>query len=134
MVSTVDYRVDVQEAFLRRFGGLYLSVADLREIQRRVDRRIAWEKQKANPLLDILGEDGEARADPAPPLDFSDIERRYAGAAGLVSRFRNGYFQTPDGRLLVLLVRPPEDATGARASRALLDAVQREVAAVRPAT
>ncbi len=134
MVSTVDYRVDAQEAFLRRFGGFYLSVEDLREIQRRVDRRVAWEKRRANPLLDILGEGEEARADPAPPLDLSDIERKYGGATALLARFRNGYFQTPDGRLLVLLVRPPEDATGARAGRALLDAVKRVVAEVEPAS
>jgi len=132
LVSSVEYRIDAQEAFLRRHGGLYLSIGDLEEIQRRIDRRIAWEKRRANPLLDILGE-GQPAAEPAPPLDFADVEGRIGAAGAALARFRDGYFQTPDGRLLVLLVRPPEQATGVAANRALLDAVKREVAAVEPA-
>ncbi len=128
LVESVEYRTDAEETFLRRFGGFYLASADLRSIQERVDRRLAWERRKANPLLDIVGED---EAGPPPPLDFSDIESRYEAGGGL-SRFRKGYFQTPDGRLLVLLVRPPEDSTGYAANRALLDAVKGQIATLHP--
>ncbi|HEY7726580.1 MAG TPA: MMPL family transporter [Anaeromyxobacteraceae bacterium] len=128
LVETVEYRTDELEAFARRFGGLYLDVRDLDEIQARLDRRVAWEKRRANPLLGLLEDEDAA---PAPPLELSDIERKYAAVQGL-SRFRSGYFQTPDGRILVLLVRPPQSATGLESNQRLLAAVRREVEALEP--
>jgi uncharacterized protein len=132
IVDRVEYRTDEQEAFFHRFGGFYLSTADLDEIQRRLDRRVAWEKQKENPFLGLLG-DEERDLGPEPSLDFSDIERKYGAVTGALSQFRNGYFQTPDGKLLVLLVRPPESATGLAANQRVLDAVKKEVEALQPA-
>jgi predicted RND superfamily exporter protein len=131
LVESVEYRTDEQEAFLRRFGGLYVSTHDLDEIQRRLDARVAWEKQRANPLAHLVDGDDEVAAAP-PPLDLSDIEARY-GAARAAAQFRNGYFQTPDGHLLVLLVRPPESATGLGPNQRVLDAVKKEVEALEPA-
>lgn len=129
LVERVEYRTDEQEAFFRRFGSFYLSTEDLDAIQRRLDRRIAWEKQKANPLNDILGED---ELGPPPPLDFSDIEKKYGAVTGALEQFRRGYFQTPDGKLLVMLVRAPESATGLGANRRVLDAVKAEIDALQP--
>ncbi len=129
LVESVEYRTDEQEAFLRRFGGLYVSAHDLDAIQQRLDARIAWEKRRANPLLHLLEEEG---ADRPPPLDFTDIEQKYGAVNGSLSQFRKGYFQTPDGHLLVLLVRPPESATGLGANRRVLDAVKKEVEALQP--
>src|SRR5439155_3280207 len=68
----------------------------------------------------------------APPLDFSDIESKYGAVHGAASQFRKGYFQTPDGRLLAILVRPPETTTGLAANRRLLEAVKKEVEALEP--
>jgi uncharacterized protein len=129
LVASVEYRTDEHEAFLRRFGGLYLSIEDLDTIQRRLDARIAWEKGNANPLTHLLDED---EAGPPPPLAFDDIEQKYRATKGDLSRFRKGYFQTPDGHLLVLLVRPPESATSLESNRQVLDAVKSEVEALRP--
>ncbi len=72
MAQSIEYRIDEQERFARRFGGFLLSAEDLKSIQSRIDKRIAWEKRKANPLLNLLGEE---ETEPAPPLDFSDIEK-----------------------------------------------------------
>jgi predicted RND superfamily exporter protein len=132
LVESVEYRTDEQEQFLKRFGGLYLSLEDIDKIQSRIDRRIAWEKRKANPMLRILDDDEELG--PPPPLDFKDLEQKYGAINGAMAQFRKGYFQTPDGRLLVLLVRPPEAASGLAANKRLLDAVRREVEALRPIT
>jgi uncharacterized protein len=131
LVESVEYRTDEQEKFLRRFGGLYLTTDDLETIQDRIDRRIAWEKKKANPMLNLLG-DEEDELGPPPPLEFGDIQAKYGAVNGALSQFRKGYFQTPDGKLLVLLVRPPEAATGLGANRRLLDAVKAEVEALGP--
>jgi len=124
LVESVEYRTDEQEAFFRRFGGLYLSVKDLDSIQSRLDARIAWEKKKANPLNQLLDQDEELGS--PPPLDFGDIERKYGSVSKAFSQFRNGYFQTPDGRILVLLVTPPESATSLSANERVLDAVKKE--------
>lgn len=130
LIESIEYRTDAQEAFVRRFGGLYLSTPDLKTILERIDRRIAWEKKARNPLLDVLDEGTED--EPAPPLDFSDIEAKYSAVNGAFAQFRKGYFQTPDGRLLVILVRPPESATSLESNKRLLDAVQTEVQALKP--
>jgi predicted RND superfamily exporter protein len=129
LVDTVEYRTDAAEAYLHRFGALYLSVEELQQIQSRIDARIAWEKQNANPLLNLTGDD----PGPKPPLDFQDIEKKYAGAAGSLGQFRKGYFQKPDGRLLVMMIRPLEAHTGYESNRKLLDAVKVEVKALDPA-
>jgi predicted RND superfamily exporter protein len=129
LVTSVEYRTDAQEAFLRRFGPLYLSIDDLETIQRRIDARVDWEKRNANSLLNLLGDEAE----PAPPLDFEDIEKKYEGTTGALANFRKGYFQTPDGSLLVLLVRPPRAIAGISVNQSLFDAVKAEVGRLDPA-
>ncbi|WP_224369533.1 efflux RND transporter permease subunit [Hyalangium versicolor] len=125
-VQSVQYRVDVERAYLQRFGLFYLSLADLRTLVERVRDRIRWERQHANPLMvDLLGE-------PAPPLDFRDIASHYGGGFASTERFRGGYFQSPDGKLLVLLVRPPESNTGYAFNHTFLERVRAEVAALNP--
>jgi len=127
-IETVDYRTDQEEALLKRFGLLFLSVEDLKSILRRVKARIAWEKQNANPLLSMIDEPRTA----PPPLDFSDIEAKYSQHDGALKRFRKGYFQTPDGKLLAILVRPPESVTGYSENRALLDGIKFEIERLKP--
>ena len=131
LVESVEYRTDEQQEFLRRFGALYLTVKELDSIQERLDARIAWEKRKANPLTHLL-DDEEDDPGPAPSLEFKDIEQKYGAVNGALSQFRKGYFQTPDGRLLVLLVRPPESASGLGANQRVLEAVKKEIQALRP--
>ncbi len=132
VVDAVEYRTDAQQAFLRQFGGFYLPAKDLDTIQARLDARIAWEKRKANPLTNLLEEEAAEELGPPPPLDFKDIEGRFGEVNGAMAQFRKGYFQTPDGRLLVLLVRPPESATGLGSNQRVLDAVKKEVEALGP--
>ena len=128
LVQSVEYRTDAQEAFIRRFGGFYLSHHDLDAIQKRLDERIAWEKRKANPLTSMLEE--EEDLGPAPSLDLEDIAGRYAAVDTAMAQFRKGYFQTPDGKLLVLLVRPAESVTGRATNERILEAVKAEVKAL----
>jgi predicted RND superfamily exporter protein len=130
LVRSVEYRTDSHEAFLHRFGGLYLTVPEIESIQARIDKRVAWEKRKANPLLNLVDEPEDIG--PPPPLDFSDVARKYGSVSGALSQFRKGYFQAPDGKLLVVLVRPPESATGLERNKKILDAVRAQVEAVQP--
>jgi uncharacterized membrane protein YdfJ with MMPL/SSD domain len=128
LVESVDYRSDEEDGFLRRFGLLYVAEPDLVSIRDRIAARVAWERRAANPLAVDL--EGEAEA--PPPLDLTDLEARYG--VGGPRRFRNGYYQTRDGRNLVLQVRAPETSTGLDRNRRLLEAVQREVARLAPSS
>src|SRR6185437_3960934 len=125
-VSSVDYKTEEQEAFIKKFGSLYVDLDDLKQISGQLDKRIAWEKKHAiESSMDLVGEPVDTG--PAPTLDLKAIEKKYAQATGQLAQFRNGYYQTPDGKILAMLVRPPELATGYQANKALLDKVREAV-------
>src|SRR5262249_35330404 len=68
-------------------------------------------------------------------LDFKDIESKYtqySEAQGALGQFRQGYYQTPDGRLLGMIIRPPEAGTGYSFQKALWDRVKKEVSHLNP--
>ena len=65
-VQDVTYRTDDQERFLERFGAFYLSQPDLRIVLDRIRARVASEKRRQNPLLDLV-EDEDAEITRAPP-------------------------------------------------------------------
>jgi predicted RND superfamily exporter protein len=127
-VAAVEYRIDEQRAFFERFGALYLDRSDLQSIVSQIEERVAWEKRQAVPALSLLDEED----DPKPELDFQAIEEKYTKAAGAAAQFKDGYFMTPEGNILVLLVRPPDQATGYHFNKKLLDAVKQEVHSLDP--
>jgi uncharacterized membrane protein YdfJ with MMPL/SSD domain len=135
LVDSVDYRSDEEDSFVRRFGLLYVSEPDLMTIRDRIAARILWEKRARNPLAVDLGSGDEVAAGDAQPpaVDFKDLEAKYGVLAGGAGRFRNGYYQTRDGKLLVLQVRAPEAGTGLDSNRRLLEAVRTEVERLNPA-
>ncbi len=122
LVRDVTYRTDEQEAFIQRFGAFYLSQQDLHTLLGRIRARVAFEKRQHNPVLQLV-EDEEAPV--PPPLDFSDLEAKY-GLEGQ-EQFRDGYYQTPDGRLLALLVAPSENIRGYLQSKRFVERVRSEV-------
>lgn len=86
---------------------LFADLEDLREIRRRVAQKIDFEKKKANPLfIDLLEEDYK--------LDLSDIEKKYESK----SVFRE-YYESSDGKELVLLIKPNGLAGDLKFSREL---------------
>ncbi len=129
LVEAVTYRTDEEEAFLRQFGAFYLNEQDLRTLLARINARVAWEKRQRNPVLHLLEDEDDSARSP-PPLDFSDLEAKY----GLQSRdqFRDGYYQTPDGRLLALLVAPSGKVHGFVSSKRFVERIRSEVQALNP--
>ncbi len=128
LVQDVTYRTDEQEAFVQRFGAFYLSQEELRTVLSRIRTRVAWEKRQHNAVLHLVEEED---APLPPPLDFSDLEAKY----GLQSQaqFRDGYYQTPDGQLLALLVAPSEKVHGYAQSKRFVERVRAEVKSLEPA-
>ena len=121
LVASVDYQTGEQDRFVREFGGLYLPTARLQALRDQLKARLAWEQRARNPLLVPL--DDEADGTSAPP----PVEPPPEAAAG--PRFRDGRWQTPDGRLLVIQVNPPDSSTDAGRNGRLLSAAQALVAA-----
>ncbi len=103
---------------------LYLEPQDLTEIRARIDERLAYERRAHNPLFIDLEEEGP------PSLDFSDLERKYAGAAA--KRVAGGgepYYIDPAARLLVLLCKPKSASTDLAYARKVTDEVRELIAA-----
>ncbi|WP_223758146.1 RND family transporter [Myxococcus sp. RHSTA-1-4] len=106
-------------AFFRDRALYFLSEEDLREVHRRLEARIAWERKQANPLyVDLVGEE-------PPSLDFSDLERKYSGGAGhRLSSNGGDYYLDPIARRVVLLAKPDTTSADLGYSRRLIDEVR----------
>ncbi|HYI00142.1 efflux RND transporter permease subunit [Hyalangium sp.] len=88
-------------AFFEERSLYYVELPDLETIQQRIDARIAWEKQQANPLFVQLDDA------PPPSIDFTDIEQKYLGRASeRLSKGKEPYYLDPEERLVVLMLKP----------------------------
>ena len=88
-------------AFFEEHALYYADVEDLKTIQERIDARILWEKEQANPLVVRLDDS------PPPSIDISDIEQKYLGrAAERLSQGKDLYYLDPEERLVVLMLKP----------------------------
>lgn len=87
-------------SFLQQRSGLYASEEDLRELRDDLQARWDWEVSKALGT-DLLEEDDEP-----PAITAQERIRELAGdKAELVDRYPDGYFQSKDGKALVVAVR-----------------------------
>jgi len=96
--------VEYQRAtlFFRDRAAYYMSLADLEEIDRRLVARKNWEVASKNPLL--LQLDGEE--EPAPPLDFSDIEAKYRQGANARLAGDEPFYIDEEKKMIMLLLKP----------------------------
>ncbi|HYI00144.1 efflux RND transporter permease subunit [Hyalangium sp.] len=79
----------------------FLSLEDLTQVEQRIESRLTWEKQRANPLFVPLVDE------PAPSLDFSDLEAKYgAGSVRRLSGPGGEYYLDPVARRVVVLAKP----------------------------
>jgi hypothetical protein len=104
----IDYRpVEIQTFFDTR-KALFLELNDLQEIEKRVQTRIDWEVNRDSDKS--LGlEDDSAEA---PEVKFDDISKRYEGKSGQIVTYSSGYYDSPDGRSLVMVFYPAKGVTG----------------------
>jgi predicted RND superfamily exporter protein len=88
-------------AFFEEHALYYVDVPDLKLLQDRLEARITWEKERANPLFVPLEDT------PAPSVDFADIEKKYTG--GAQQRLSSGgdiYYLDPQERMVLLMLKP----------------------------
>jgi predicted RND superfamily exporter protein len=118
-VAAVRRDIAKERRFVEAHLPLLIAVTDLREIRARLEERLRYEFSRATDSL--LSDDGP------PPLDFSDIEHKYEGAApsGLV-----GDRLTSDSLgLSLLLIETSVFSTSAGEAASLLAKVKEDVAA-----
>jgi predicted RND superfamily exporter protein len=116
-IRFVEYRR--ASAFFEERALYYLTLEDLGEIERRIQAREKFERRQKNPMY-IKFED-----EPAPPLDFSDLEAKYdSQSSRRLSGKGENYYLDPDERMVVLLAKPDGNSTDLSFSRQVV----REVA------
>lgn len=91
---------------------LYLELDDAKEVAKRIEKRIKWEKKQANPMFVSLGDD-----DP-PEVDVSDIEEKYDGKFNA-----DRYLSNEDRTSFVVYVDPAFPNTQFKKTETLLDRI-----------
>jgi predicted RND superfamily exporter protein len=120
-VGSVEDGVQEGYRFLRPRAGLYADLGELQRLRSDIDARLEYEVSKAT---------GNLLDDAAPPaIDAASIKKRF-GLDGVANdRYPDGYYQSKDGRVLVVAIRSKvlgTDLTDGREAirrvRAVLDA------------
>ncbi|WP_224249278.1 efflux RND transporter permease subunit [Hyalangium gracile] len=106
-------------AFFEEHALYYVDVPDLKALQDRLEARITWEKEQANPLVVRLEDT------PPPPVDFSDIEKKYTG--GAQQRLASGediYYVDPQERMVLLMLKPKGSSADLNYAKQVVGQVQ----------
>lgn len=111
--------------FLQEHALYFLSLEDLLQVEQRIDARLTYEKQRANPLYVPLVDE------PVPSLDFSDLEAKYgAGSVRRLSGPTGGeYYLDPVARRVVLLAKPEGISADLDFSKRVVGEVEKLLAA-----
>ncbi len=114
-----------EKSFLEKNAPLYLDVQDLETIRARVEARRDWEVSRGTGA--DLDED-----EPAPALDFTDIEKKYDERAGGGSknRFPGGRFTSKEKHLTLMLIEVGGFTTAQGSNGALLQRVKSDILAL----
>jgi len=121
-VGSVESGVHEARAFLSPRAGLFAEQAELEKLRDDIEERYAYEVNKATGNL--LDED-----DPPPPLDAENIKKRFRlGDEASADRFPDGYYQSKDGKTLVVAIRSKvigsDFSRGTEALRRIREAVE----------
>lgn len=123
LVASVKVGRDEERRFLEEHAALYMDLEDLSVIHSRVKARHQYEVAQATGT--------ELEGAEPPPVDLSDIEKKYrdklGGGSALVSRPR---FTDPDRHLSVLLLELGNFSTGSGSGAKLIERVQSDVGAL----
>jgi uncharacterized protein len=114
-VSQVRTGNEAERKFLEDHAPLYIDVSDLQAIKARIEARRDYEVSRETGA----SLDDEA---PPPPLDFSDLERKYESrlGGGSAARLPGGRFSSSEKHMTLLLVDLGEFSTGGGRGNELL--------------
>ncbi len=120
LVRTARTGVSEERAFVREHAALFMDLADVQTIRQRIEARRDHEAARAmGTLLDD---------EPAPTVDFSDIEEKYKKRDPTSGRFPGGRFSSVEQRTTLLLIEVGGFSTGAEKGRHLMERVKADLA------
>ncbi len=121
-VSDVRTGYAAERAFVEAHAGSLIALEDLTTIRQRIEDRLHWEyAKKTGTLLD--------ESEPAPTLDFGDIERKYASQLGGGDLERNRFSNRALASTL-MIIEVGGFSTGASQAAALIRHVQDDIRAL----
>jgi hypothetical protein len=123
-VGSVEDGVFEAYRFLSPRAGLFADQAKLEKLSRDVDARYAYEVSKK------LGTDVDDA--PPPPLDATEIEKDFGIQGVDASRFPDGYYQSQDGKTVVVAIRSKVLGTNLEDSREAMRRVRDVLSRVDP--
>ena len=123
LVRSVRVGNDAERAFLEQHAPLYLDKPDLVTVRERIEARRDWEVAKA---ADQLLDDDEG----PPPLDFTDLEKKYESKTGGGERVPTGRFSSRAIAHTLLVVDVAPFSTGQGKGAELFRRVKADVAAL----
>jgi predicted RND superfamily exporter protein len=123
LARTVRTGTAEEHAFLEKHAALYVDAGDLRSIRERIEARRDWEV--ARETGGALDEDSAA-----PPLDFRDIEQKYAAKLPKRDAEESDRYSSRDLHLTTLLIEVGGFESGTAHGKELLSRVQGDIAAL----
>jgi predicted RND superfamily exporter protein len=115
-VSDVRTGFASERAFVESHAAALLDLEDLKTIRQRIEDRLHWEYAKeTGTLLDD--------SEPAPPLDFSDVEKKYSSEYG-GSALQGTRFSSSKLGVTLMLIEVGGFSTSAAQSSALIARVR----------
>ena len=121
-VSDVRTGFATERAFVENHAAALLDLEDLKTIRERIEDRLRWEYSKETGML---LDDKE----PAPTLDFSDVEKKYSSAFG-GSALEGSRFSSSKLGVTLMLIEVGGFSTSAAQSAALIERVRADMKAL----
>jgi predicted RND superfamily exporter protein len=120
MVREVRVGREEERAFVEKHAALYVSLADLAEVRRRIEARRDYDVAKATGSL--MDEDA-----PAPSVDVSDIEDKYKNDADARDGDGRARFSSAEKHTTMMFIEASGFDTGAERARMLLNRVKADI-------
>ncbi|MBU53140.1 MAG: hypothetical protein CL920_30975 [Deltaproteobacteria bacterium] len=108
--------------FFRKRALMFVSLDDLKDVHKRIKKKIAYENRKNNPLVVSLMEDSD------PGLPFGKLEKKYASQQPNVQET----YSAEQGRYQGLLIRPNGFANDAIFSAKYVKTIHKVVEGLKP--
>jgi predicted RND superfamily exporter protein len=122
-VSDVRTGLAAERTFVEKHAASLIQLDDLKLVRQRIDDRLHWEYAKTTgTLLD--------EKEPAPSLDFSDIEHKYASQVGGGDLEASGRFSSRRLGYTLMLIEVGGFSTSANQAAALIDKVRADMRAL----
>ena len=104
-VASTESGVHDAVKFLGPRSGLYLTMEKLQKLNADIESKYSRAVGKASGLFVDLEDEGDGKDKPAEAIDFSTIRKDLSIDGVDPGRYPDGYYQSQDGKAVVVLVR-----------------------------